>query len=82
MKTLKEKIIKTLNDKLEPSKNGLYFGEDIKQFMSQLEEFIDDKRMIQSSGEGTNVEIIRFFEFEWQEFKDKHLGDEEWKINF
>ena len=28
MKTLKEKRIETLNDKLEPSKEGLYFGEE------------------------------------------------------
>ena len=77
MKTLQEKMIKTSDNKYRPIKYGLFFGKDIKEFISQLEDFIDDKRMIQSSGEGTNVEIIRFFEFEWQEFKDKYLGLEE-----
>ena len=55
-----------------------YFKEkDVKQFIKELENFIDDKTMIQSSGEGTNVEIIRFFPFEWEEFKNKYLGFEE-----
>ena len=47
-----------------------------EEFMSQLEEFIDDKRMI-ASEEGINTDIMKFFEFAWQEFKDKHLGFKE-----
>ena len=36
MKTLKEKRIETLNDKLEPSKEGLYFGEDVKECFKEI----------------------------------------------
>lgn len=71
MKTLKEKEIKPDNRNKD---NGFYLSKDVKQFINQLNEFIDDKKIIKSSGEGTNVEIIRFFEFEWTEFKDKYLG--------
>ena len=50
MKTLKEKRIETLNDKLEPSKEGLYFGEDVKEkFKDILNEI---KKRIIEMGDG------------------------------
>ena len=36
MKTLKEKRIPTLNNNLTPSKDGLFFEEDVKQFTQEI----------------------------------------------
>ena len=39
-KTLKEKRIRTLKDDLTESEEGLYFGEDVKQFIKEILEKI------------------------------------------
>jgi len=48
--------------------------EQDKEFIKELRMFIKDKTMIASSNEGTNVTLIRFFPFEFEEFI-KQKGD-------
>ena len=35
----------------------------------QIEEWLKEKTYVKSSGQGTNVNLVRFMPFEWVEFK-------------
>ena len=48
-----------------------------EEFMNQIEDFIDENRMIASLDENISTDLIKFFDYKWQEFKDKYLGFEE-----
>ena len=48
-----------------------------EKFVNQLEDFIDENRMIASLDENISTDLIKFFDYKWQEFKDKYLGFEE-----
>ena len=70
-KTLSERRIQTLKDDLTPSKDGLYFGEDVKQFIKALNDFMKDKTIIKK---GFPNRIV-FLEFEWNDFLKQEVGE-------
>ena len=45
-----------------------------EEFMNQIEDFVDENRMIASLDENISTDLIKFFDYKWQEFKDKYLG--------
>ncbi len=71
MKTLKEKANKwSLDEKI-----NTYAERDVKQFIKELRDFIEDKTIVKSSREGTNVLLVRFMPFEFEEFLKEKVGD-------
>ena len=65
MKTLYKKRIKTLNDKLEPTKEGLYFGEDVKEFIKELLEISKENNWEVAIDDGYKEGFRTFSGEEW-----------------
>jgi len=65
--TLDKKKVKDFSNNPIPS---YYWEKDVKQFLKDLQDFIDDKTYIKEKGK-----IIRFMPFEFEEFLKEKVGD-------
>jgi len=44
-----------------------------KDILDKVDKFIKERTSVKSSGEGTNVSLVKFMPFEWEDFKKEIL---------